>query len=157
MKPVVSRRRQGRGQIVLVSGEPGIGKSRLIWELRARTPILGASTAGALASPTGILWLASRCLSHYQDTSLYPVIGLLEQLLGFQASDSPDIRREKLTGMLAWYGLNHPSAVWLLSLLLGLPTAAPAPATITQAQREQMGEIFVALLQSAPPSRRWCS
>ena len=139
--------RQGRGQIVLVSGEPGIGKSRLIWELKARTPILGASTAGALASPTGILWLASRCLSHYQDTSLYPVIGLLEQLLGFQASDSPDIRREKLTGMLAWYGLNHPSAVWLLSLLLGLPTAAPAPATITQAQREQMGEIFVALLQ----------
>jgi predicted ATPase/DNA-binding SARP family transcriptional activator len=138
---------QGKGQVVLLRGESGIGKSRLILELKNSTSILGVSTADSVHPHAPVLWLSSRCLPHYQDTSLYPMIGLLEQLLQFQSGDSLDVRREKLMGMLAWYHLNSPSAAWLLSLLLGLPTGTPAPETITKAQREQMREIFIALLQ----------
>ena len=74
------------------------------------------------------------------------MIGLFEGLLGFEASDSLEDRREKLTRMLAWRRLNHPSANRLLSLLLGLLIDTPAPETITKAQREQMREIFIALV-----------
>ena len=102
-----------------------------------------------------MLWLASRCLPYDQNTSLYPLIGLLEQLLGFAVDDTPEVRREKLAGMLARYQFDHPSAAWLLTLLLGLvtgteasETAAPKqPEPVTPAQREQMRAVFVALVQ----------
>lgn len=133
---------QGKGQVVLVSGEPGIGKSRLIWELKS-----SVQTSFTPYIDPSVLWLDSRCLPHYQNTSLYPIIGLLEGLIGFQADDSLKVRQEKLAGMLAGYNLNRPSTTWLLSILLGLPVDTPTPDTITKAQREQMREIFVALLQ----------
>ncbi len=138
---------QGKGQAVVLLGEPGIGKSRLIWELKRRMRPMDDPTDDAAGGHPGILWLSSRCLPHYQDTSLYPIIGLLEQLLGFHASDSQKTRCEKLTGMLAWYSLGQPSALWLLGHLLGLPSDAPESETITAAQREQMRAIFVTLLQ----------
>jgi DNA-binding SARP family transcriptional activator len=125
---------QGRGQTVILSGEAGIGKSRLIWEMKK-----------LVAVP----WLAARCQPQDQNTGLYPLVGLLEQLLGFNAGDSLDTRREKLTGMLAWHGLNLPATVWLLSLLLDLPVETPAPQTLTQAQREQTRQAFLALLQKS--------
>jgi predicted ATPase/DNA-binding SARP family transcriptional activator len=139
--------RQGRGQVVFLRGEPGIGKSRLLWELEKTKTLPGVSDAGAQTEHPFLLWLASRCLPHYQNTSLFPVIGLLERLLGFQAGDSLEVRLEKLTGMLTHYHLDHPSAAWLLSILLGLPTEAPAPETVTKSQREQMRELFLTLLQ----------
>lgn len=138
---------QGKGHVVFLRGEPGIGKSRLIWELEKSVSIVGASTAGGQNELPPVLWLASRCLPHYQNTSLYPMIGLLEGLLGFEAEDGVEVRQQKLSGMLARHQLNRPSALWLLSLLLGLPTEASPPETITQAQREQMRELFIALLQ----------
>lgn len=133
---------QGKGQVVLLSGEPGIGKSRLIWELKN-----SVQTSFAPYTAPPVLWLDSHCLPHYQNTSLYPIIGLLEGLIGFQADDSLKVRQEKLAGMLAGYNLNRPSTIWLLSILLGLPVDTPTPETITKAQREQMREVFVALLQ----------
>jgi DNA-binding SARP family transcriptional activator/class 3 adenylate cyclase len=123
---------RGRGQIVLVSGEPGIGKSRLLRELKGET---------------GIPWLVARCQPHLQNNSLSPLIGILEQLLGFETVDSPETRLEKLSGALAWYDLQRPSAVWSLSLLLGLPTQTPPPEVITKAQREQMRQLLMTLLQ----------
>jgi len=137
----------GAGQAVLLRGEPGIGKSRLLWELKQRIPIPGGAAAVASYTRAAVRWLSVHCQPHYQNTSLYPIIGLIEQLLGFKEDDSADVRREQITGMLAWYGLDRPTFVWLLSLLLNLPTATPAPVTITPAQREQMRTLFVALVQ----------
>lgn len=133
---------QGKGQAVLLSGEPGIGKSRVLWELQhAESKHLPA------AGRPSVRWLASRCLPYFQNTGLYPLIGLLEQFLGFAAFDSLQDRCEKLGAVLARYGLDRPSTVWLLSLLLRLPTSEPAPATVTEAQRAQMSEVVMALLQ----------
>ena len=125
---------QGRGRVVTLRGEPGIGKSRLVWELKQ-------------SMPASVAWLESHCSPYYRNTSLYPVIGLLEQICGFATDDDPHVRRDKVAGALARFDLAHPATVWLLSLLLGLPTEAPAPPTITAEQRERLRELFVALLQ----------
>lgn len=138
---------QGKGQSVMLSGEPGIGKSRLIWELKRRMRVINDPAGDRLSERPAILWLSSRCLPHYHATSLFPIIDLLEQLLGFHASDSLETRREKLAGMLAWYGLGQPSSIWLLEHLLGLPSNAPEAETISAAQRDQMRAIFIALVQ----------
>lgn len=145
------RARLAAGQIVLLSGEPGIGKSRLVWELKQRTAT-GSAPADADTSPA-VVWLAGQCLPHLQNTSLFPVIRLLEQLLGFQTDDAPAVRQRKLTAALARYQVNRASDAWLLAVLLGLPTDTPAPETITAAHREQMRALFLTLLQKRAGER----
>lgn len=131
--------RDGNGQAVLISGEPGIGKSRLLWEFRSRSVWAHQNDAR--------IWLESCCSPLFQNTSLYPIIDLLEQILGFEAGDSLEAKRDRLDRTLAGCDLTQPTAKWLLSLLLGLPTDAPAPQTITADLRERMREVFVRLLQ----------
>lgn len=131
--------RGGSGQIVLISGEPGIGKSRLLREFKTRRLAHRLPEAGA--------WLESGCLPYFQNTSLYPLISLLEQLLSFEAGDSPSVKHDKLDSTLADCDLTHPAAGRLLAQLLGLPTATPTPQPPTADQRERMREMLVMLLQ----------
>jgi DNA-binding SARP family transcriptional activator/tetratricopeptide (TPR) repeat protein len=137
---------QGKGRTVLVGGEPGIGKSRLLWEFKKKQDKVQSSPRD-LANHRTPLWLEIHCLPHYQNTNLYPVVGLMEQLVTIQADDALDARREKLKGMLAWYGMNRPATLWLLSTLLGLQTVASALQTITSVQREQMRQACIELIQ----------
>jgi len=79
----------GEGRVVLVSGEPGIGKSRL-----------SAALSQSIRGDPHIT-LRYFCSPHHQDSALHPVIAQLERAAGFTRDDTVDQRLEKLQGLLA--------------------------------------------------------
>jgi class 3 adenylate cyclase len=76
--------KEGRGQVALLSGEPGIGKSRLVQALKER-----------IASEPH-LWLECRCSPYHRGSALYPLIELLQRLLRFREKESPNQKLDKL-------------------------------------------------------------
>src|SRR5262245_58986205 len=97
----------GEGQVVLISGEPGIGKSRLM-------QVLTEQLTGA-----PYIRLECHCSPFFQNSALYPVIDLLQRVLGFQRDDTPEEKLGKLKG-----GVPMPlqgDTVPLVAALLSLP------------------------------------
>ncbi len=100
----------GEGQVVLICGEPGIGKSRLAAALRDR--LEGEDL-------TRLRYFSSH---HHQDSALYPFIAQLERAAGFEREDSVEGKLDKLEAVL---DPGSPSEdVGLLAELLSLPSAS---------------------------------
>ncbi len=110
--------RTGRGQLVLLSGDAGIGKSRLVQALGQATADDGASR------------LAFRCSPFYANSPLYPVIDQLTRLLQVGSDDDGSARLRRLEQVLAPVGLDDPRSLSLLAQLLSiaLPDAQADPA-----------------------------
>ena len=120
--------KDGLGQVVLLSGEAGIGKSRLVQVLKEHVA----------AEPQA--WLTPcQCSPYYQNTALYPMIDLLERVvLRFAREESPPHKLSKLEGFLVQYGLTLAEAVPLFAALLSLPLPADyAPLTLSPEQQKQ--------------------
>jgi class 3 adenylate cyclase/predicted ATPase len=100
---------EGRGRVVLVAGEPGIGKSALVETLRAQV------------REEGLTRIAFRCSPYHTGSALWPVIEHLRRLLHWQPEDDPETRLAKLEAMVAGTSLAPAEAVPLLASLLSLP------------------------------------
>ncbi|MBI3801633.1 MAG: AAA family ATPase, partial [Deltaproteobacteria bacterium] len=120
------RVKDGEGQVVLLSGEAGIGKSRLVQELKE------------LVARDGYTRIEFRCSPYYQNTAFYPVIDHLQRLLQLRREDSPAEKLDKLEQALQAYGLPVPEVVPLFAALLSLPHPEKyPPLTLSPAKQKQ--------------------
>jgi hypothetical protein len=131
-----TRARIGDGQIVLISGEPGIGKSRLIEALEERLQ----------AEPH--LRLRYFCSPYHQDSALFPFIDQLGHAAGFARDDVPATRLEKLEAVLA-RAAPRDEDVALLADLLSLPASKrhPLPNLSPQKKKERTLEALIRQLE----------
>jgi class 3 adenylate cyclase/tetratricopeptide (TPR) repeat protein len=109
------RAKDGEGQVVLLAGEAGIGKSRLVRALRER---LGSEPHRALSQ---------FCSPYHRNTALHPVIGLLERAAGLRREEPLERQLDRLETMLAFATEDVREHVPPLADLLGIPTANRYP------------------------------
>lgn len=99
----------GEGQVVSVAGEPGIGKSRLLYEFRRRL------------TDKPVTYLEGHCLSYGGATPYLPVLSLLRQVCEIAETDTPDAITTAVRRRLEAAGIASHEAAALLVDLLGVP------------------------------------
>jgi class 3 adenylate cyclase len=120
-----SKAKSGEGQVVLLSGEAGIGKSRL--------------TAALLESLATEVHTRLRyfCSPQHTDSALYPIIGQMERAAGLAHDDAPHARLDKLDALLAQTSTSAQETA-LFAEMLSLPNEGRYPALeLTPQQRRQ--------------------
>jgi class 3 adenylate cyclase len=124
----------GEGQVVLLSGEPGIGKSRIAETLRG----------GLEGEPHTCL--RAFCSPHHTHSPLYPFIAQLERAAGFEPGSSAEAKLDKLAAMLKPTTRSLPQTLALIADLLSVPTVGRYPAlAVSPQQKREM--LLTALLE----------
>ena len=120
-----SRAKTGEGQVVLLSGEAGIGKSRLTAALLERL---------AAEPHTRLRYF---CSPQHTDSAFYPIIGQMERAAGLAHEDTPQAKLDKLDAVLAQTSTSPEDAA-LFAEMLSLPNDGRYPALdLTPEQRRQ--------------------
>ncbi len=138
-----SRAKTGEGQVVLLSGEAGIGKSRLTAALLERL---------ATEPHTRLRYF---CSPQHTDSAFYPIIGQMERATGLAYDDTPQQKLDKLDALLAQTATSQQEAA-LFADMLSLPNDGRYPALELTAQQhrqktlEAFGTQLVALARQSP-------
>jgi class 3 adenylate cyclase len=140
----LERARNGNGQVAALVGEPGVGKSRLVWELTHSHRLEGPASRRPALSPeqddpgtAGWLVLESGSVSYGKATSYLPVIDLLKAYCRIESRDDERAIREKVTGKLLTLDEGLRSALPALLALLDVPPGDSAWDTLDPAQRRR--------------------
>ncbi|HSF39943.1 MAG TPA: protein kinase [Thermoanaerobaculia bacterium] len=127
--------REGNGQVALLAGDAGLGKSRLLWELHQRVEADAPLRLEGFGSP------------YHRHSAFHPVAEILGRLVGC-AEEAPEARLARLAKLLAGHGLEDPESLTCLAVLLGLP-AAPAPGSPERLRRRTLETVLFLLLAMA--------
>ncbi|MHC4067387.1 MAG: ATP-binding protein, partial [Planctomycetota bacterium] len=123
----------GEGQVVLLSGEAGIGKSRMVQALREHV------------RDQAHFRLRYQCSPYHSNSAFYPVIQRLERAAGFSAEDTTDAKLDKLEKLLELAADDIEAIAPLFAALLSLPAEDRyGPLELTpQQRRDQLVETMV--------------
>jgi DNA-binding winged helix-turn-helix (wHTH) protein len=137
---------EGSGQVVVLRGEAGIGKSRLV-------QVFTEQLTGEMYTR-----LEFHCSPYYRHTALYPLVTSLQRLLRFRPGESADERLRTLEGLLEESGvaLAEGLPLWAALLSLPLPAGYP-PLTLTpESQRRKTFETLLMWLLTAAERQPVC-
>jgi len=123
----------GEGQVVLLSGEAGIGKSRLVQALRAHV------------AEEVHFRLRYQCSPYHTNSALYPIIGRMERAAGFSAGDSAAQKLDKLERLLRLSGTDIASHMPSFASMMSLPLLDRYP-EVERPAEQQKEHIFAALI-----------
>src|SRR6516225_2341116 len=124
---------KGEGQIVLIAGEPGIGKSRL-----------AAALAEHIAGEPHTR-LRYQCSPYHANSTLRPFIAQSERAAGFKTDDTPEQRLDKLEAILAMGASQVQTVAPLFAALLSIPFGeryAPLALSPTQHRRRTLAALL---------------
>ena len=124
---------EGEGQVALISGEAGIGKSRILAALRERV------------ADEPHVRMRYQCSPHHVNDAFYPITSQIWHAAGFVSGESPASRLDKLETMIARSGLEAKDIAPLLAALLSISFEGRYPA-LEMAPSEQKERTIAALL-----------
>lgn len=133
---ILSRQReawQGHGRMVLISGEAGIGKSRIVAML-SESPALGAHRR-----------VRYQCSPYHTNSALHPFVAQLERAAGIRSHDTPGQKLDKLEAMLALGTQQVAQATQLIAALLSIPPGNRCP-PLALSPAQQRRQTFAVLL-----------
>jgi predicted ATPase/class 3 adenylate cyclase len=136
--------KDGEGQVVVLVGDPGIGKSRLAQALKHEL---------ASQPHTRVTY---QCSPYHANSAFHPIVAQLERAARFVPADGPEEKLAKLEPLLSQARPQDPDAVVLVAAMLSLPPPASRPPFELSPQRqrsrtiEALGDLLVGLCQRGP-------